>query len=262
MFIPKVMAEANRMEKDIEKYLIPNMKQGWREVKTIIKYPMLKIIGECLGKVVLGARIACHKDIAMTLDYNEIMSTTLKDTIIFSQYIDVCEAAVWKCTKEGYHPVSVYGDDVKNLNREIDRFKNTDANPLIATFKAAGESIPLTNANIVIMLDLPYRMYIFDQAVSRAWRKGQDSVVKVYIPVLDTGDKKNINQRNFDIISFFNEEVERLTGYKQTLTVDETKANIEKGFVSNLEGYNDLIHYNAYFQDTECKDIKNRMLRW
>ena len=112
------------------------------------------------------------------------------------------------------------------------------------------------------MLDLPYRMYIFDQAVSRAWRKGQDSVVKVYIPVLDTGDKKNINQRNFDIISFFNEEVERLTGYKQTLTVDETKANIEKGFVSNLEGYNDLIHYNAYFQDTECKDIKNRMLRW
>ena len=262
MFIPKVMAEANRMEKDIEKYLIPNMKQGWREVKTIIKYPMLKVIGECLGKVVLGARIACHKDIAMTLDYNEIMSTTLKDTIIFSQYIDVCEAAVWKCTKEGYHPVSVYGDDVKNLNREIDRFKNTDANPLIATYKAAGESIPLTNANIVIMLDLPYRMYIFDQAVSRAWRKGQDSVVKVYIPVLDTGDKKNINQRNFDIISFFNEEVERLTGYKQTLTVDETKANIEKGFVSNLEGYNDLIHYNAYFQDTECKDIKNRMLRW
>ena len=262
MFIPKVMAEANRMEKEIEKYLLPNMKPGWREVKTIIKYPMLKVIGECLGKIVLGARIACHKDIARTLNYNKIMSTTLKDTIVFSQYIEVCDAAAWKCTQEGYHPVAIYGDSVKNLNKEIDKFKSTDANPLIATYKAAGESIPLTNANIIIVLDLPYRMYVFDQAVSRAWRKGQDSVVKVYIPVLDTGDKRNINQRNFDIISFFNEEVERLTGYKQTLTVDETKANIEKGFAANLEGYADLMNYDAYFQETECKEIKNRMLRW
>lgn len=262
MFIPKVMAEANRMEKEIEKYLLPNMKPGWREVKTIIKYPMLKVIGECLGKIVLGARIACHKDIARALNYNEIMSTTLKDTIVFSQYIEVCDAAAWKCTQEGYHPVAIYGDSVKNLNKEIDKFKSTDANPLIATYKAAGESIPLTNANIIIVLDLPYRMYVFDQAVSRAWRKGQDSVVKVYIPVLDTGDKRNINQRNFDIISFFNEEVERLTGYKQTLTVDETKANIEKGFAANLEGYADLMNYDAYFQETECKEIKNRMLRW
>ena len=148
------------------------------------------------------------------------------------------------------------------MNKQVDLFKNKrEVNPLVATYKSLSTAVPLTNADRIITLDLPYRMYIFDQAVGRAWRQGQDSIVKVYMPVLDTGDEPNINQRNFDIIKFFNEEVEKLTGYKQTLTVDETIKSIAMGFNINIESLEGISCPDCQL-DATTPLLRNRMLAW
>ena len=260
------IALCNRIEKEMAQFLPPISRDDWHETKTILKYPMLKIQGECLGKIVMGARVKCHMDIAKELDYLDILSNTVKKTIIFSNYIEVCEQAKQAVSMLKLNPVTVYGENTKNLTKEVDVFsKDKKRNPLITTYKSLSTAVPLTVANVVIAMDLPFRMYIFEQAISRVWRNGQDTQVLVYIPTLDTGSKDNINQRNFDIISFFNQAVEEMTGFKSSLDIDETVKSIAAQPFINLENlsvatdilYSDF-NYTAYL-DTS---ITNRMIKW
>ena len=260
-YIKTEMALANAIEREIKKFLPPELARQWDEVKTIIKYPMLKIQGECLGLIVMGARIKCHVDIANNLDLSSLINSTVKDTIVFSNYIQVCEAARINAVNNGYKPALVYGELSKFLNREVKLFiDNKDVNPLITTYKSLSTGVPLINANAIVALDLPFRMYIFEQAIGRAWRVGQDSQVVVFIPSLDTGDTPNINQRNLDIISFFNEEVEALTGIKSSIDVKETEA-------LNLESYSiapDIRtnYFDMYLKDYDMSGYKHKLLNW
>ena len=255
-FISKEMALANMIEREIKSFLPPELGKQWDDIKTIIKYPMLKIQGECLGKIVMGARIKCHVDIALNLNYEALTNSTIKDTIIFSNYIQVCEAARSVLTNLKYNMALVYGEYAKNLNKEVKRFtEDKNVNPLVTTYKSLSTGVPLTNANVIVALDLPFRMYIFEQAISRAWRVGQDSQVVVYIPSLDTGNTPNINQRNLDIISFFNAEVEALTGYKSAIDVKETEA-------MNLESINQLVNFDMYLKDYDTLGYKHKVLNW
>lgn len=264
--IPKEIELCNKIEKEMSTFLLPQYRTDWHETKTILKYPILKIQGECLGKIVMGARIACHKDIARELDYIELLSSTTKKTIIFSNYTEVCDEAKSRVEGLKLKPIYVYGNKTKDLTKEVDTFtKDKKRNPMITTYKSLSTAVPLTVANVIIALDLPFRMYIFEQAVSRVWRIGQDQEVLVYIPTLDTGDKPNINQRNFDIISFFNNAVEEMTGYQSSLTVDETIKAMATQFFLNLESMSavhDLMHtdfnYDAYIQHNYNK----KMLYW
>lgn len=264
--IPKEVELCNKIEKEMASFLIPQYRADWHETKTILKYPILKIQGECLGKIVMGARIACHRDIARELDYIDLLSSTTKKTIIFSNYTEVCNEAKSRLEGLKLKPIYVYGDKTKDLTKEVDIFtKDKKRNPMITTYKSLSTAVPLTVANVIIALDLPFRMYIFEQAVSRVWRIGQDQEVLVYIPTLDTGDKPNINQRNFDIISFFNSAVEEMTGYQSSLTVDETIKAMATQFFLNLESMSavyDMLHtdfdYNACIQS----NYNRKMLKW
>ena len=265
--ITDVMKETTDMEKEIEKYLPREMIKVFRDVKTLVKYPLLRIQGECLGRIVLGARINCHRDMADQLDYESLFETTLKDTIIFSNYIEVCKVANKRVTELGYKPVNIYGESTKNLASLVKTF-TTDKkyNPLITTYKALSTGVPLTNANVIIALDLPFRMYLFEQAISRAWRVGQDSQVIVYILSLDTGDEPNINARNFDIIAFFNEEVEKLTGVSSAVDVSETKGMVDS--FSNLSeeifGFNmeDITKRDLKIVENDNTNFNNPVLNW
>ena len=113
-------------------------------------------------------------------------------------------------------------------------------------------------------------MYVFEQAVARAWRVGQDSKVVVFIPTLDTGDVPNINQRNFDIITFFNSVVEEITGYKNAINIKETK-DLEG---LSLESYNNkvmgldmdsffhIFKYDMSLKETVDNSFKLKYLEW
>ena len=128
-----------------------------------------------------------------------------------------------------------------------------DINPLVTTFKSLSTGVPLVIANVIIVLDLPFRMYVYEQAIARAWRLGQDQQVYVYIPKLDTGEAPNINSRNIDIIQFFKEEVENITGQKMSISLDATVGPSTEDFKEFMVGVEEIPKPNLIIS-TEVMD--------
>lgn len=216
--IPK---DVNKFEQtEILAYLDKDQKPVFKEAKTIYKYPVLKVQGEALANVIGRARINCHVMMAEYLDYNNIILAAKKKTIIFSNYVKVCDMAMNRTKALNYNPIGVYGDTSKDLSKLVGEFNsNPKINPIVTTYKSLSTGVPLITANTIICIDLPFRMYLYEQAIGRAWRLGQDSEVNVFILELDT-TIPTINSRNIDIIKFFNDEVEKITGVKSSTTIE------------------------------------------
>lgn len=216
MSISPVIARANAFEKKwIEPELAGQDKKDFREAKTIVKYLYLKLQGEALANVVMKARINCYKDIAATaIDYRGIVESSIKKTIVFSNYIDVCSSAEKALKRTGYKSIGVYGSTSKYLSSQVGMFaSDKKINPLVATYKSLSTGVPLIMANVILILGLPPRTYIYEQAIGRAWRTGQDKEVLVYIAELNTDKEYNITNRDIDIIKYFKKQVEEITGY-------------------------------------------------
>ena len=230
---PDLLKRVNKFEKDIiTANLAGEDKKVFNASKSVVKYVNLKIRGEVLANIIMRARINADIAMAKTVDYISIINSTTKKTLVFSNYIEVCDVAYNRLTDSKYNPRKVYGEELKNFNYNVGSF-NTDesVNPLVATFKSLSTGVPLIAANVILIIGLPFRMYTYEQAIARAWRLGQDKKVYIYIAELDTGDEPNISTRGIDIITFFNEEVERITGDKSTTqiikTIDEPTLSLE-----------------------------------
>lgn len=223
----KLLNEVNIFEEKLASLLQGDDKKMFKDFKTIVKYPALKVQGEALGKIVTGSRIRCHRDMAEYLDFKRIIDNSAKKTIVFSNYVEVCDSCISKLKRLGYKPVSVYGEQVKYLNQNVNKFTKGKENPLVASYKSLSTGVPLIVANTIICIDLPFRIATYEQAIARVWRLGQDKQVYVYKLLLDTDGVPNINSRNIDIITFFKKEVEEITGYKSSLELDSNT------FISN-----------------------------
>ena len=256
--VKDILLKVNNFEDNVLVPALPDRasKDIFKEAKTATKYLALKIQGEALANVVIKARIDAHVAMAKEFNYLDVINSTAKKTIIFSNYIDVCNAAYNATKRLKYKPIAVYGDTTKDLNTNVGIFTNNsnNANPLITTYKSLSTGVPLTAANVVLILDLPFRMYMYEQAIARVWRLGQDDKVYVYILRLDTGDENNINSRNIDIIKFFKEEVEAITGIK-------TDMDIEDNVVSN-EGYKELLSVECYNINRSIQVGSKVLLGW
>lgn len=218
---------ANEFEKkEIMPYLSKDEKVLFKDAKTIFKYPALKVIGEALGNVIGKARIDCHAMMAEYIDYSSIILGTKKKTIVFSNYIEVCDKTMGITKKIGFKPIGVFGESTKDLVSSVDKFgKDGKTNPLVTTYKSLSTGVPLIMADTIICIDLPFRMYQYEQAIGRAWRLGQDSNVRVYIAEIESSEP-TINSRGIDIISFFNEEVEKITGVPASVNLKGDDMNI------------------------------------
>ena len=213
MFHTDLIKNVNEFEKAI---ILPVLKgeekQNFREAAVVLKYPMLKVRGEVLGKVVLGARIECHKEMAKVLNY-EILNSTSAKSIIMSSYIDVCEAAYDATKKAGFDPIKVYGDETKNQTANISKFiEDEKTDPAIGTYKSISTGHHLVVADLVLLMDVPFRTYILDQSIARVYRMGQKNIVHILYTKLDTGEDYNINSRNIDILKWAKDAVEEITG--------------------------------------------------
>ena len=222
--IPNVILEAREMEKEL---IIPNLTpvdtKTFKDIRSIIKYPELKVLGEALGKILLGTRIRCYNDLAKNINYRNFFSLTNKKTIVFSNYVSTCRVVQQETVKQGYHPVGVYGELVEKLPVNVKKFNdlNDKTNPIVATYKSLSTGVPLVAANVILLLDIPVRNHILDQSISRAWRIGQDKPVIVFMMKLDTGDKFNITDRDHFILNLSTRNVEMITGNELPYDVPE-----------------------------------------
>ena len=222
-FIKEEIIFCNRYElKEIIPSLPSEHAKRFKEVKTVYKYVHLKIQGECLGLVVARARINCHIEMSKHIDYDTIIESTKKKTVIFSSFTEVVEEAEKALKKLEFKPVTVYGKTSGMLNESIAKFeKQRNVNPLVATYATLSTAVPLVMADTMILIDTPFRDYILQQAVSRIHRLGSDSQTHVYMTALDTSPIPNISTRTTDILKWSQQQTSEILGIKSPFEIQD-----------------------------------------
>lgn len=235
-----------------DKVIIPTLpndvKKVFRKAKSVYKYVDLTIMGEALGNILGKSRSRCNADIVEQLvtdakvivEDGETYQSNLPDiirnaqakTIIFTDYVEVVKETEYQLRLNGFNPISIFGETTvgNGLAMQTKVFKeNPEVNPLITTFKTLSEAVPLTEANRVIFLNLPFRSGTYEQAVKRANRIGQTLDVDLFEVTLDTGEEPNISTRNEDILKWSEEQVALILGKKVD---DEVNRDILNGLIA------------------------------
>lgn len=205
----------NHYERKVISPRLPDkMRHAFRDAKSVVKYPKLKVMGEALG--LLGKyRSECHLEMVDHIDMATYIDGAKKKTVIFSSYVDVVEAAAQKLRAEGYMPVVVHGMMGKSIPELLREFNtNPDANPLITTFQSLSTGVPLISANRTLYLNYPFRAIIKTQADGRTSRLGQTENCDYFGFLLDTGNEPNVSTRNLDIMAWSAEQVGSIMGVK------------------------------------------------
>lgn len=199
--------------------IVPSLPADKREIfkqaRSVVKYYQLKVQGEALGRILGKMRTQCHVDMVPYCGIENEIETGLKKTVVFTSYVEVVHSLDEYLQKQGFSPILVYGETNKDLAGIVEKFAiNEDVNPLIATFQSLSSAVPLIMANQVILMNNPFRAHEYEQSISRVDRLGQDSPVKIFEILLDTGSQPNISTRSQDIMKWSAEQVAALLGTK------------------------------------------------
>lgn len=221
-----IVMYCNRYElKNIVPSLPEPLRKPFINVRAIIKYVELKVLGEALSQVLGKLRIQCHLDMLEDMGLDVIIDNASKKTVVFTSYVEVVKTLEVLLPKAGYKPLFVYGETNKDLPAIVKKFHDDpDANPLVATFKSLSTAVPLTAANTLAFTNSPFRDYERTQTIARVDRIGQDQRCHVYDIFLDTGESPNISTRSKDILSWSKEQVETILGVKSP---DDIEASLE-----------------------------------
>lgn len=216
-----------------KKLIIPNLpkdlKDDFKNSRSVYKYVTLKIQGEALGRVLSKKREQCNVDMLKAIDdfkctdleTKDIFNTTLNDiiestpakTLIFTSYVAVVDKIYDMYKAAGAFPLKVYGETNSELPQILKVFeKDQRTNPLVATMKSLGTGVPVTMASAVIFMNAPFRDYERKQAIARLDRIGQVNTVEVYEVFLDTGSEPNISTRSADIMEWSRDQVAAMMG--------------------------------------------------
>ena len=214
--VKEEMKFCNRVELKIIAPVLPkSMSDEFKSVRSVIKYVALKIQGECLGRIVGKKRAQCVTDMVPYINYDDILNSTEKKTIIFTSYVEALEKCMTFLKEKKLNPIAVYGATNTNLRSIVETFeKDPSINPLIATYPSLSTAVPMIMSDTAILLNQPFRDYILQQATGRIWRLGQTNQVRVFDVVLDTLNEPNISSRTLDILRWSIMMVEAITGVK------------------------------------------------
>lgn len=244
----------NKYEKEkIHPTLPQEMRKLFIDAKSVIKYPMLKVRGECLGRILTKERIQCHVDMLQHINFDELIGGVKKKTLIFTSYVRIVDECFDLLKGKKYQPLRVYGETNNELVNLVSKFdKDANANPLIATYQSLSTAVPLTMANGIIFLNQPWRSFEREQAVARAHRIGQDETVYVFDIVLDTGKVPNISSRSLDIMQWSKDQVDRIMGIQGDVSVS-VECN---GFASPMRmDYNEVLDDVLYDPEQKLVDV-------
>lgn len=240
------MIFCNKYEKEqiLPNLLDKSMRDRFKEAKTVYKYVKLKVQGECLGRVLGRKRIEAHQAMVPYIDYESIVNSTLKKTVIFTSFVEVVNDAAAFLRTQNYNPVTVSGETTKFLPQIVQKFElDETVNPLIATYASLSTAVPLIMADTMIMINMPFRDYIFDQTVARIWRLGATTQTRIFTIILDTGEAPNISSRNLDILKWSREQVEKIL-------------NIESPFNTGEEEVPSLESYQESYPDYAVEELQ------
>ena len=197
----------------IEPELTGDALKEWRHVTSVYKYAILVARGRALGRVLVGRRIECFKEMVAHSHYERYIEAAESKTLIFSNYVEVAKDLVQYFQTKGYHPVLVIGETTSQLEALLNRAKaDPKANPVIATYKSLSTGVPMIMCNTVIFHDSPYRDYIKQQAVARVQRIGQIYKVHQVNINLDTDGVPNLAGRAVDLLTWSKEQVAIMLG--------------------------------------------------
>lgn len=202
--------------KDFEKTkIIPalpsSIKNQFKDAISIVKYAKLRVLGEALA-LVGRKRSDCARELGKYGNLDEIVLNADKKTIIFSSYIDALESTYQMFIAKKFNALRIYGGFTKQLSELVTKFKKDPSiNPLLGTLQSLAASQTLTNANVVIFLNHPFREYIRDQAFHRVFRIGQDTQTYIYMLYLQTNEP-NISTHTADILAWSQSQVEAIVG--------------------------------------------------
>ena len=175
-------------------------KEQFRNSKTIVKYVHLKIMGEIIGGLLSKLRIEMINEMLKYSKIEEVIENSSKKTILFTTYVDVLKSSMKYLIEKKYTPVSVFGENTKDILHSLNEFKNNKkVNPLCATVQTLNSGVTLVEANTIIFLNPLYRAYIKDQASARIWRIGQNEDCYIFTLLLDTGNEENLSTRMEEI---------------------------------------------------------------
>lgn len=240
----------NKYEKNVIHPSLPQeLRKPFANAKSVIKYVELKVRGECLGRILTKERIQCHVDMLAYIDFNSLINGVKKKTLIFTNYVAVVDQCAITLEKQGFKPLKVYADTNSELNSMINRFeKDPDINPLVATYDSLSTAVPLTMANGVIFLNNPWRSYIKEQAIARAWRVGQDAQVYGFDIILDTGSVPNISSRSLDIMQWSKDQVDRIMGISggMEVSIEQYQGFIQPTVADMNECIDDVVWDEEY----------------
>ena len=245
----------NKYEKNVIHPSLPQeLRKPFANAKSVIKYVELKVRGECLGRILTKERIQCHVDMLSFIDFKSLINGVKKKTLVFTNYVAVVEKCTNILASQGFKPLAVHADTNSELNSIISRFdKDPEINPLVATYDSLSTAVPLTMANGIIFLNNPWRSYIKDQAIARAWRVGQDSQVYGFDIILDTGSVPNISSRSLDIMQWSKDQVDRIMGMNSGV---EVSIEHYHGFISpSREDVNECIEDVLYDPDFQVHNV-------
>jgi len=187
------------------------IKNQFKDAISIVKFMKARTLGEALGW--LGTKRAeCTTLIAQYANLESYIVAADKKTIIFSSFVPPIMATNDILTKKGFKTLQVYGDYTKQITEIINQFKSDpDVNPIIATYKSMSASQTLTVANTILFLDVPFRDYVKEQALHRAYRIGQDTQTYLYSFFLQTNEP-NLSTRADEILKWSQSQISSIMG--------------------------------------------------
>ena len=257
--ISSITTEIKQVNDYERKVIIPNLssenKKIFRDTTSVYKYVSLKIQGEALGRILGRERTLCNLEIIRHLEgarayceelewqnepfgIDDIFDMSESKVVFFTDYVEVLQEAETVLKKRGYHPKVVYGDTNKDLSDILKKFtEDPKVNPVIATIKSLSTAVPLIMADTEVLLNVPYRDYIYKQTIARVDRIGQKHPIKIFHVYLDTDGEPNISTRSKDLMEWSRQMVERLLGIK-TGDSEDVEELLEEEFISSFtEGF-------------------------
>ena len=231
--IPDQIQMCNKYEKEyIEPQLDPKLRAAFRDAKSVVKYVELKVRGEALGNIVAKRRTECTIEMIPHIGIPVLIDNAKKKTLIFTTNVETVDACVNYLKENKYNPRAVYGNAENDLNSSVKDFKiDPTLNPIVATYKSLSTAVPMIEANVLILLNQPFRDYEKTQSISRIDRLGQDSQTYVFNVLLDTGDEPNISTRSLDILQWSKDQVDLLLGDGVSIeTFKESIAQMDQFF--------------------------------